>query len=136
MKTFKTAAMAMAVMMSGQALWALGPSLEAGRNESGLKFGEMKRSGGVSAESAPRLGGEFRDAVSDSSFEALKTEAGGEASGVSAPEPEIKPFYVETGSRKALGNKGYVAGTDSLAGAPVKPVEFITIPGGKFTMGT
>ncbi len=33
-------------------------------------------------------------------------------------------------------NKGYVAGIDPTAGVPTKPVEFITIPGGKFTMGT
>ncbi|MDD2803993.1 MAG: formylglycine-generating enzyme family protein [Elusimicrobiales bacterium] len=32
--------------------------------------------------------------------------------------------------------KGYVCGANPLAGAPVKPIEFITIPGGKFTMGT
>ena len=48
---------------------------------------------------------DLRDAVSDSSFEALKTEAGEEASGFSVSEPEIKPLYVETGSRKAPGNK-------------------------------
>ncbi|MDD2805355.1 MAG: formylglycine-generating enzyme family protein [Elusimicrobiales bacterium] len=101
-------------------------------------FGLLAVTAGAFAYTRPHnhIPADLRDAVSDSSFEALKTEAGGEASGVSAPEPEIKPFYVETGSRKALGNKGYVAGTDSLAGAPVKPVEFITIPGGKFTMGT
>ena len=32
--------------------------------------------------------------------------------------------------------KGYVAGNDPSAGAPTKPVEWITINGGKFMMGT
>ncbi len=79
---------------------------------------------------------DLRDAVADRAIDTLKTEAGAEASGVSITKPDIKPFYVETGSRKAPGNKGYVAGTDSVAGVPVKPVVFNTIPGGKFTMGT
>ena len=93
---------------------------------------------GVFAYTRPHnsIPSDLRDAVADSPLDTLKTEAGGEASGVSAPEPEIKPFYVETGSGKAPGNKGYVAGVGPLAGAPAKPVEFITIPGGKFTMGT
>ena len=33
-------------------------------------------------------------------------------------------------------NKGYVAGNDPSAGVPAKPVEWVTINGGKFTMGT
>ena len=33
-------------------------------------------------------------------------------------------------------NKDYVAGNDPSAGVPTKPVEWVSIPGGKFTMGT
>ncbi len=33
-------------------------------------------------------------------------------------------------------SKGYVAGNDPSAGVPTKPVEWVTINGGKFTMGT
>jgi iron(II)-dependent oxidoreductase len=33
-------------------------------------------------------------------------------------------------------NKGYVAGNDPSAGVPSKPIEWVTINGGKFTMGT
>jgi len=79
---------------------------------------------------------DLRDAVSDSSFDALKNTSGVEASDIRGPEQEIKPFYVETGSGKAPGNKGYVAGIDPSAGAPTNPVEYVTISGGKFTMGT
>ena len=77
---------------------------------------------------------DLRDAVSDSSFEELKTEVGAEGSEVSVPKPAIKPFYVETGSRIKAVNKGYVV--DDVPPEAVPPVEFITIPGGKFTMGT
>jgi len=42
---------------------------------------------------------DFRDAVSDNSFDALKNSAGAEASAVSVPEPKIKPFPAVTGSR-------------------------------------
>ena len=90
---------------------------------------------GVFAYTRPHNGmpSDLRDAVADRAIDTLKTEAGEEASGVSITKPE-NPFYVETGSKKALGNKGYVA--DPLPGAPGKPVEFITIPGGRFKMGT
>jgi iron(II)-dependent oxidoreductase len=77
---------------------------------------------------------DLRDAVADSAISALKAE-GGEQD-VKVPEPEIKPFYVETGSRRGFGNKGYVTGNNPSAGAPVKPVEWVAIPAGKFTMGT
>ena len=33
-------------------------------------------------------------------------------------------------------NKGYVAGNDAVVGTPSKPVEYITINGGEFPMGT
>ena len=33
-------------------------------------------------------------------------------------------------------SKGYVAGNDPSAGVPTKPVEWVAINGGKFTMGT
>ena len=32
--------------------------------------------------------------------------------------------------------KSYAAGNDLFAGVPAKPVEWVTIPGGKFIMGT
>ncbi len=78
---------------------------------------------------------DLRDAVADRAIDTLKTEAGAEASGGSIVKP-AKPFPVETGSGRGSGNKGYVTGVDPLAGAPVKPVEFVTIPGGRFKMGT
>jgi len=80
------------------------------------------------------LPSDLRDAVADSAFDALKAEGGGQD--VKVPEPEIKPFYVETGSRRGIGNKGYVADIDPSAGAPAEPVKYITIDGGKLTMGT
>jgi len=64
---------------------------------------------------------DLRDAVADSS---ALGQLGLDRS-VDVPAPGLEAV-----------NKGYVAGGDSLAGAPVKPVEFISIPGGKFTMGT
>lgn len=39
-------------------------------------------------------------------------------------------------TRPVPANKGYISGNDPSAGAPAEPVEWITIPGGKFTMGT
>ena len=81
----------------------------------------MAVTAGVFAYKRPHNGipSDLRDAVADRAIDTLKTEAGAEASGVSITKPGIKPFYVETGSKKALGNKGYVA--DPLPGAPGKP---------------
>ena len=77
---------------------------------------------------------DLRDAVSDSAIGVLKAER--DERDVKVPEPEIKPFYVETGSRWEHGNKRDVAEMYLSRGAPAKPVEYLTIPGGKFTMGT
>ncbi len=77
---------------------------------------------------------DLRDAVADSAIDALK--AGGGDQDIKVPEPEIKPFYVETGFRRGSGNKGYVAGLDPSAGVPSNPVKWVTITGGKFAMGT
>lgn len=54
-------------------------------------------------KSLPPAPSDLRDAVSDSSFDALRKETGAEASEVKVPKPEIKPFYVETTGRNSGG---------------------------------
>ena len=49
---------------------------------------------------------------------------------------DLKGMIVVEGIVVPAVSKGYVAGNDSSAGAPTKPVEWVTITGGKFTMGT
>lgn len=55
----------------------------------------------------------------------------------------MDPFKaVITGAKEAAASEskirlaGYVVGNDPSAGKPSKPVEFVTLQGGKFTMGT
>jgi iron(II)-dependent oxidoreductase len=70
---------------------------------------------------------DFRDAVADNGKFDTSIPVFDESSG-NIPEPKAAAV-------KGI-NKGYVAGLDPSAGVPTKPVEFISIPGGKFTMGT
>ncbi len=75
---------------------------------------------------------DLRDAVADSPLDTLKTEAGAEAS-IAKP---AKPFPVETGSGRESSAKSSAAGNDQPKNALTKPIEWITINGGKFAMGT
>ena len=70
---------------------------------------------------------DLRDAVADNGKFDTSLPVFDKSSG-NIPEPKAAAV-------KGI-NKGYVAGLDPSAGVPTKPVEFITIPGGKFTMGT
>ena len=67
---------------------------------------------------------DFRDAPRDTAIDTLKdiNPAGVIGDVKTSDMPEI--------------SKGYVAGIDPSAGVPTKPVEWVTINGGKFTMGT
>jgi len=51
---------------------------------------------------------------------------------------EFSDLAVKAADLKAMAaiSKGYVAGNGPSAGVPTKPVEWVTINGGKFTMGT
>ncbi|HAH32285.1 MAG TPA: hypothetical protein DCL44_08230 [Elusimicrobia bacterium] len=72
----------------------------------------------------------LRDAVADNTnFHDLDTAIPViEKDNGTIPVPKAA-IHVKTG-------KGYVAGNAPSAGAPTKPVEWVTINGGKFTMGT
>lgn len=70
---------------------------------------------------------DLRDAVADNGRFDTSLPVFDKSSG-NIPEPKAAAV-------KGI-NKGYVAGLDPSVGVPTKPVEFITIPGGKFTMGT
>ena len=48
----------------------------------------------------------------------------------------LKALAAAEGIAVPAVNKGYVAGNDAAVVTPSKPVEYITINGGKFTMGT
>ena len=63
---------------------------------------------------------DLRDAVADSGA----IEQLGVGRSVAVPEP-----------RPEAVNKGYVVGNDSGVPTPSQPVEFVTIPGGRFIMG-
>ena len=63
----------------------------------------------------------LRDAVADRS---AIGQLGGGGDSVSVPEPKAE-----------VVNKGYIGG-NAPASASVRPVKFVTIPGGKFTLGT
>jgi len=76
----------------------------------GIAVLTAKYNGGV------RPPADLRDAVAESAIESLKT-AGGEAD-INIPEPKA------------------AAVNDPSTGAPAKPAEWVTISGGKFTMGT
>ncbi|OGS06795.1 MAG: hypothetical protein A2270_11510 [Elusimicrobia bacterium RIFOXYA12_FULL_51_18] len=67
---------------------------------------------------------DFRDAPRDPALDTLKDiNPAGVIGDVKVPNmPKI--------------SKGYVAGNDPSAGVPTKPVEWVTITGGKFRMGT
>jgi len=49
---------------------------------------------------------------------------------------DLKARSEKSGIMLPTITKGYVAGNDPSAGVPVKPVEWVSISGGKFTMGT
>ena len=49
---------------------------------------------------------------------------------------DLKGRIVAEGVIMPPVSKGYVAGNDPSTGVPSKPVEWVSIPGGKFTMGT
>src|SRR3989339_1084511 len=51
---------------------------------------------------------------------------------------EFSDLAVKVADLKAMAaiSKGYVAGNGPSAGVPTQPVEWVTINGGKFTMGT
>ena len=49
---------------------------------------------------------------------------------------DLKALFLAENIAVPAVNKGYVAGNDPSAGVPSKPVEWVSIPGGKFTMGT
>ena len=76
----------------------------------GIAVLTAKYNGGV------RPPADLRDAVADSAIESLKA-SGGEAD-INIPEPNA------------------AAVNDPSTGAPAKPAEWVTISGGKFTMGT
>ena len=72
---------------------------------------------------------DLRDAVIDgaaldSRFAATEKDNG------TVPVPKA-PVAAETGA----SDKGYGAGNEPSSGAPIKPVEWVTITGGKFMMG-
>ncbi len=49
---------------------------------------------------------------------------------------DLKARFSAEGSAVPAVNKGYVAGNDPLAGVPSRPLEWVSLSGGKFTMGT
>ncbi|MDD2805367.1 MAG: hypothetical protein PHV33_07410 [Elusimicrobiales bacterium] len=61
MKNIKVISVAVAMLVWGQAVWALGPGMESSRNEGGIKFGEAKISHNMAGgETDPRISGELR----------------------------------------------------------------------------
>ena len=70
---------------------------------------------------------DLRDAVADNGKFDTSIPAFDKNSG-NVPEPKAAAV-------KGI-NKGYVAGNDPSAGVPSKPIEWVAINGGKFTMGT
>jgi len=70
---------------------------------------------------------DLRDAVADNGKFDTSIPVFDKSSG-NIPEPKAAAV-------KGI-NKGYVAGNDPSAGVPSKPIEWVAINGGKFTMGT
>ncbi|HBW23483.1 MAG TPA: hypothetical protein DEF68_08945 [Elusimicrobia bacterium] len=73
---------------------------------------------------------DLRDAVIDGAALDSRFAATEQGNGT-VPIPKA-PAHAETG---AVG-KGYIGGSDPSLGVPERPVEWVTIPGGKFMMGT
>ena len=70
---------------------------------------------------------DLRDAVADDGqFDASHPVFDKNSGNIPEPKAEVVGVF----------DKGYVAATDPAAGVPTKPVEWVTITGGKFTMGT
>jgi iron(II)-dependent oxidoreductase len=82
---------------------------------------------GYTKSSHRNIPADLRDAVADNGEFDTSIPVFDKSSG-NIPEPKAAAV-------KGI-NKGYVAGTDPTAGVPTKPIEWIAINGGKFTMGT
>jgi len=82
---------------------------------------------GYTKSSYRNIPADLRDAVADNGKFDTSIPVFDKSSG-NIPEPKAAAV-------KGI-NKGYVAGNDPSAGVPSKPIEWITLNGGKFTMGT